>query len=301
MTALVFFTSCSEDDEEALPESVTFTFTTEPSLNASGDVEVMVGTQINVILAINAPAGFATARLVGGNNLNETITKNDSEDDQVLANTKVTFTIDAPSVVNTTPVTLEVSDDLGNIAVQTFNIITTAPAIDSRTQLVFVAQNNSREAGFYSVIEDVKRNISDARENSASVDFTYFFSTATGIQAGLGAIDSEVTAVTFSLASANISNFPIKNSTRFAPRIVSESDFNAINDEVQLLAAADPATIPSIDTSSGQEIFNLEVGAVVAFRLDAENGRASKVGLIRVTDISPGINGSITIDLKVQI
>ena len=91
---------------------------------------------------------------------------------------------------------------------------------------------------------------------------------------------------------SGMSGWSTKNDTKFATTSITASDFDAITDDLGIVAAADGASA----TKANQ----LSAGDVVAFVTASTSSNPGKKGLFKVVSITGTNAGTMSITVKVQ-
>jgi hypothetical protein len=182
-------------------------------------------------------------------------------------------------------ITFTLTDAAGLTATSTRNVTAMGSSsnINSYTVVLLNAPSADKSSKtFYSTTTNARYSKSDA-DGSTSIqsliDFGYYYLTT----AGQGAILSSPGS--YNKAVYDLSAWSNKNATTFGIATVSAADFDAASDDTKIKAQ----TVSSGDSK------NLSQGQIIAFKTGA-----GKMGLIKITNVTPGYSGSITFDVKVQ-
>lgn len=131
--------------------------------------------------------------------------------------------------------------------------------------------------------------VSGADMNQGLIDLIYFYGTTN--QATLAAPDDNSFGTgAGQISSLGVHNWTTKNATRFKATTVSTTDFDAISDDLAIIDAYDNNA-----NMAESKVNMLSVDDVIAFVTSG-----GKKGLAKVTAITTGQAGEITIDVKVQ-
>lgn len=186
-----------------------------------------------------------------------------------------------PSYLNKSGVELKfvfsVTDNDGNTTSQTITL-TTIRYLLGYSDGIFGGQTNSNYGSFSNSTNETPYTNEEIKTQSAGVDFVYYYGTTT--HATIAAPNDASAQSIFNDATYGIQTWNTKNATKF---------------KLTSLNAADPVNEGDVytQTKSGvinSSVSNLAVGNVVAFI--TAGGRK---GLIKVTALTPGPNGSITL------
>jgi hypothetical protein len=129
-----------------------------------------------------------------------------------------------------------------------------------------------------------------AKTNSTLIDFLYYY--GANNLASLAAPDDADAATVFNSPNNGLATWSIRNSTRFKTTSLSTGDFDAVANDLVIVANATGA--------SNSDENQLAVGNVIAFKTDADKTGGSKMGLIKIVSITTGATGSMQIAVKVQ-
>lgn len=142
---------------------------------------------------------------------------------------------------------------------------------------------NAAEGSSFASSTGVVYQMADATTHSDIIDFLYYYGASN--HATLAAPDDADAATVF----AALPDWTTKNSTKFKTTSLTAAEFDAITDDLLIVANATGAA----DT----DVNDLEVGDVVAFITDAT---LAKMGLVKITSLITGADGKIGIAVKVQ-
>jgi len=297
LSTALLMTSCGDDAKTPDPESAAPTVTLNNdvktgfislstdsvtlSIVASADVD----RKIKKITITRAVSGQATATLsdkaydakdvvasyfdvVGAININE-------ED-------KITYAV-------------TVKDDKDKSTTKTYEL-TVASMATSIQILLGAPSNTTNEYRFYGVADNFRRyragatGVDLARNNSAKIDFVYFYNVAGSV--GNAIYSPDFAFPTGSGWNAEIANWLTKNKTIYKVADITPAAFNALN-STQFLTEID-----NIDFTLGglDRIANLPSNTVIAYK--ASNG---KRGLILVVAAAVSATGQITLVTKAEL
>jgi len=179
-----------------------------------------------------------------------------------------------------------VKDADGETAEKSLEITTdqVGGAIFSYTQKT-LGSNQSTTGSFFASLDGTVYSLTDAKLNADKVDFLYFYSnlhTAT-----IAAPDDDIAGIVYSDPSSGLQTWSVLNATRFTTTSLTATDFDNILNDLAIIAVAQNAGETKIN--------NLNFGDVIAFMTDS-----GKMGLIKVTEIVTGSDGTISFDVIVQ-
>lgn len=305
VAAMIALTSCGGDDEETPLPTLVINTNSLGSDQTGGTAST--GTKVTINLTANATEEIAklnALKAVGGAGSSlpgYPVTSGFNSKTSHTWNAEYTITETSGTVV----LTFSVEDKKGKIASKTFTITVGAPAstINSYSAKIMNNQVVNPGSSFYSVQEDKLYNLTTAKANSAKIDFCHALrSSANGGRIICAPLSDDANAI-FDADGTNpdrISQWAVKNATKFKSIVLSEAQFTALASAADLTAqtgAANTITDPALTT--------LDNGTTFAFVL--ANG---KRGIARVTAVTgPAVfttgagsanEGSITLSVKVE-
>ena len=181
---------------------------------------------------------------------------------------------------------ITITDNNGESTSVSFTITVEGSAsgdpIDEFTAVLMGAQGSST-GSYLDASAGTVMTQATASSSQASVDIVYYYGSAN--LATLTAPDD----ATVGGGAGNLTlceNWTTKNATRFGTSAVTASEFDDIEND---------AVISTITGLSASKMTDLAVDDVIAF--ETTDG---KLGLIKVSAISTGSDGTITIDVKIQ-
>ena len=187
---------------------------------------------------------------------------------------KWTYTIeDNRGRKTSTSYTITTSGSAGTGTVNTFS-----------TELLGSYQNSN--PGFYATTTGTRYFRNTAVNNQAAIDFVYFYGATN--EATLAAPNDPDAN---SISDLKLNTWSTKNATVFKTTLLTAGAFDAITNSGDITTAYNSGT----DTTPTSRANMLAVGDVIAFKT-----QAGKMGLIKVTALSAGAAGTLTIDVKVQ-
>ncbi len=269
---LTLFTSC--EDDTLTEDEITIT-----AGNVPDTVEVGVAT--NITFSIIADAKIASIELLMNNNTLDL--KEDDFTNTTSDNYSYTLTATEAQAGEDLDFRLTVvdKDDAEEYVDFTIHVKELAATISEYTAVIMGANENDDYGSFLGTSNGTVYTVSLAYENQGAVDIIYYYGSEN--KATLAAPD-DAGAAEFSVY--NLSNWSTKNETRFTSTL--STDFSAVesSDDIDGLVSSPSATSAK----------DLSVDDVVGFVTDA-----GKKGVAKVTAITTGTTGTITIEVKVQL
>ncbi|GAA5034523.1 hypothetical protein GCM10011506_29590 [Marivirga lumbricoides] len=299
----LFFTACDDEDEVSSNPSVSIEVADEQDTYSVGET---VNFEVNFTSTANV-VGASVDVSTEENDFDLTISNGGIVSNVVDLNffnvagvqegnfTISGFVIPEEAAGSTLTFEITMQDSEGRTGTANAELVVEERGIEFYEQVLFGAQGNAEE-GFYNAISNIRYGYAEAREASGSsgspVDFAYYW--GSNNKNSIAAIDDAGLHSVYNSVDLPISGvFGTRNSTRFRVTELSPADFNAIENNSDLVASA--ASELNTNTAATQ----LAVGSVVAFKLDEDRG--DYVGLIHVTAINDtNGEGTITIEVKVQ-
>lgn len=197
------------------------------------------------------------------------------------------FQVNLSNLTTTTVIKVMVTDKNGSSGSATFTINVSAAAgnITSYTAKLIGAESNNSVGSAFSTSSGNVYNQSQAISNSTSVDFLYFYSSTVGV-------NSEIISPLY--GSVNWSSYVTwsnPNSTKFArTTAITSAEFDAMTDDSKITSI-----VSSITWNTDERVVSLAIGDIFAFKT-----ASGKYGLTKVTGLTAGADGSITISVNVQ-
>jgi len=293
--ALVFLASCGDDDDEVIANAPTIVFDDDDATidAAPGDVVTISGT-------VDAPGGFNVLRITpvidGTPEMTEEIARSPGSTPPLTFPFDFDFEVTSDMVNADVVIEFDAVDENGLTGIADFMITVEANEINTFTVVLLGAQG-STEPSFYDAQTNTRSLYADAAESSATIDFAYYYGATNGNT--LAAIDDGGLDAVFDAVGLPIDGvFQVQNSTGFFSVNTSPTDFEAVENEIDLLEIT--STVFTGEVQGNSDATQLVEDQVIAFQLD-EGTRAGLFGLIRVASIDDNTgNGTITIDVKVQ-
>lgn len=193
----------------------------------------------------------------------------------------VTYQVDVP-VTGSVVYEFQIMDKNNKTASKSITVSAeaTASPINSYSAVLMGANKNTTLGSFFSTSDGMVLKLADAKSKSNMVDFLYYY----------GA-NNQATLAAPSDPDANkmfVMEWTTENATILSKTSITAADFDGAMSGEQIAEKA----VANLD---GTTATNLKTGDVVAFKTSG-----NKVGLIKVTKITTGDTGAITIDVKVQ-
>ncbi len=285
-----FFNSCNTDEEEPTPPTIIIT--------EQAGATYAPGTSVDFLLDISSNeelVSFWVDESIVSNPFGEIVAMDPAEVlviedwtfDNNIHSAKLTYRYNIPetgvaagSVVKL-DFEIEDKETTGTNSIE-FTVVSGAGSIQSYTA-VLLGAHEATTGSFYATSTNTVYTVSDAAANQAAVDFVYYFGASN--QATVASPDDSGAA---EFAIFGLDSWTTKNATRFATTTLSSLDFDAIVDDAAILVQAG-------NVSDMTKANMLVVDDVFAFTT-----AAGKAGLVKVSDVTTGTDGSITLQVKVQ-
>jgi hypothetical protein len=262
-----------------------------PSLTVTSGESVTVPANSIIVIDWRADAGdakLASFTIKEGNNA--IVDENIRDWNQLdIPNAMNETYIDSAIVrvgANDTQFTLVVTDKDDLIATKTVTVTidqtATGNPINTFSARLMGAQSNLDIGSYLDVVSGTVHKQAAAESNSAAIDIVYYYGSQNA--ATLTAPDD----ATVNGGAGNLSlcvNFTQKNPTRFSSTTMTSAEFDAVSDDLPIAGLSASAT----------KMTQLAVNNVIAF--ETFDG---KKGIIKVSALDTGSDGTITIDVKVQ-
>jgi len=270
--AAVTFTSCSEDTTGTGPVITFLNNQTEVTLNPGQTSYTVAGT-------VTSDAGLKEVKFF------KVIGDNETQDGQAVTSfsdkNNYPFQHDVTGITQEMKLKVQATDkdDITNSS--SFTIKISLPAIQTWTGKTLGAQSSST-GSFFASVDGTVMTLNQATSNQAKADFAYYYGDVN--LATLAAPDD----ASLNGGTGNFTwcqSWTTKNQTRFALTTLTTAEFDAAT-ATTINALADPAE---------SKVTSLAQNKVIAFKT-----ASGKKGLIKVTSITTGASGSITLDVKVQ-
>lgn len=149
------------------------------------------------------------------------------------------------------------------------------------------AQSNTSIPGFYSVSEIKTYTMDQGFQNQSAIDIFCFYEAETGNNIALASPGSNITGI-FTGASS-VENWTTVNTTRFSATTLTVAQFDAVVETDELIVTA-------YDTANNyRKAKDLKIDDIYAFKTQAATN-----GLLKVTEVVQGTDGSVTFEVKVK-
>lgn len=193
------------------------------------------------------------------------------------------YTFNARGIAGTEVWSFTLVDEDGLTTTVSFKVTTTATSalVTTFNAKLLGAQNATSGSSFSTTTGDIF-TLDQAKAASGSVDFVYFFGATN--QATLSAPDNNTDLDAVFTGSNRPSTWTTRNQTRFATTAFTTAQFDLITN----VAALGTTTTTAVKANS------LAIGNVIAFTT-----AVGKRGLIKITGITAGASGDITVTVKV--
>ncbi|HNX43997.1 MAG TPA: hypothetical protein PLJ84_12525 [Bacteroidales bacterium] len=288
MAGVSFFSACTPDEKEDL--SPTLSFVTGSGL-ISGDATLKAGEgfTVNISAAANSSSGakltnLKVVRTLGGN---EVVVTDETIDQSSFTGE---ITANAAFIAGSETWSFKVTDANGEYAEISFIITTTAGGeINTFDQKILGSYYNNTYGSFFGSADGTVYKLVDAYNNQAKIDWCYYYGSEIISDHGATlAAPNDPTAMNnvYTNPTYGLSQWSVRNATTFFI-VPDQILWDNITDDAMIIAYASATN----DTYARE----LAVGKIVAFKT-----ASGKLGLIRVTDIQTGSQGSITYNVKVQ-
>jgi hypothetical protein len=262
----VSFTAC-EDEDAVISIAVDGTIPTE----------VTVGTTLIFNFNVVSDNKIENVELIKNN---ETI-QSASEDDLGNLTYSGSFYHETTEV-GTNYISIEVTDKQGNVETKSYTVEVTA-AINTYSAIL-LGSYSAEVGSFFSTSTGSVYTQADAKTNSNSIDFVYYYGTTN--LATIAAPDESGAESIYDNTSTGLQTWSTQNSTKFVMSSVTTSEFDDMEDDIDI----------SGDTNvNNSAVTALEENDVVAFTTADD-----KDGLFKVISIT-GTGGSSTIEIEVKV
>ena len=282
MAGSVVFTACNKDDDtEPVQKPVINLVDSTGYISADATVEVDSVFKVIVYVAENPDSkkNIATLRVVRTfNNIPNTTDIPVNESSAYLT---IEFT--AAGVVGVENIQFTAIDNDGQSSATSIVITTveTPGPIDTYTMKILGSYDNLTHGSSFATIDGTVYKIADATLNQAKIDFLYWFGASTSATLASPADDASPTVY------PAVGTWTTRNDTKFQETTVTAAEFDQINNDAAIIAAATGASESKIGELSVDDV----LGVIAA------DGRFA---LVKVTAIEAGAAGTITLDIKVQ-
>jgi len=294
----VVLVSCDEDDPLNFggPEMTVFV---TPADDA-GVIEGSSGDQIEFDVSVTAEDGFNVFRLIEVVNGTETTLweRTRASGTQVTTfDTTFMYTLSSAFIDQNVSLELEAVDDASETESEVFTIEVTGTVNAYTTVLLVPPLANEESNTFFSAETGLAYSVNDVEAGTISSDqisFGYYYG-----QTNMATILSPAqfaTTVGNANAQYTLSDWNVRNETQFVETDITPEQFMENDDDVSYIRDAfDNAS----DGTDNQLVTNLAKDDVIAFQLSEDDG--GNYGLIRVTELLPGIESDKYIELEVLV
>ena len=268
------FTACEEDDPLGLEDEISIT------IGSGAVTEAAVGDVISFDVSIVADAKIEELEIRKGTSTIETVTDFLNKTSDVYS---FEYTVVEADAGQTLDFAFIVTDKKDNTEQEDYvvTIAELAANISEYTAVIMGAHENATYGSFLNAVDGQVYKVSDAKDNQGKVDIVYYHGATN--KATLAAPD-DAGAAEFSVY--DLSNWTTKNATRFTGKLTV--------DYANVVTSANiDAEVSSPSATKANE---LSVGDVVGFET-----AGGKKGIVKVSEITSGTEGSITIEVKIQL
>lgn len=284
----LFLASCSGGDDDNTPKP-------KPSINWKGggtytasNTDVQAGNSIDFGINATASSGEKITRVRVTLNVNGTgaliladsTVKTDNINIDWLGQNVGTL----PGSKNVYTATATQSNGQSSSVSFIVTVTSAGKNIQTRLNISMGGQTNSTIGSFFDYTNQLVMLLGEANNAPGSVDFAYY-SGSTNLQTLSAPDDSQLPQV-----FASVSNWSVKNNTRFRKTTLTAADFDNLNDGETSKPIEDEATTGAFLSLANK----LSVGDVIVFI----TAGGQEFGLLKVTAINAGSAGTITFDLK---
>ncbi|MCD4696863.1 MAG: hypothetical protein K8S16_11555 [Bacteroidales bacterium] len=299
----IIFTSCSKDEEEPLPPTITFLGGVHPGTGwerVDGDITLETGEPFVFGFTAKSNSDKNLSRIKVTRNY-ENVSLNEVMDSTVSIST---YTVDIetiayPNTPGSEVFTITVYDKNSLSTSASFTITTVAgdPGIVEYTDISLGSYTSATNSSFASITGETF-NLTDAEDPAvqSKIDWVYFHGATNG-HTLMSPENTDLYAV-----YPQIESWTNKNTTLFGKTTsIDENAYNAVTDKNILILTIQNDGVALVDDFFSELLSNpggFEVGDILAFETHDGNR-----GLILVTEVNPGTpNGNSTIkyDLKVE-
>jgi len=151
-------------------------------------------------------------------------------------------------------------------------------------QVSIGAQDNALTGCFFNFSNNKLFNLEQAYNNQPEIDFIFYY----GQYEHTFSSPAENDALTVFSGIYGISNWTVKNETRYVNTPLVATDFDKSNNDSLIITAYD-------EVLAKKKAKNVKTGMIVAFK-----NASNKKGLIKVLSIVGNENGNIDLEIKIQ-
>ena len=289
-TLIALFYNCEKANDNPAPTIIFKTgsgYTSSDVILASGNIiKVGIKAESNCLSNLNCSGMEDLSKF--------TVFANETEIENVIIDYphKTFFEADINITKNVYPEefwAFTITDESGKSASLSLTLErdTTGGEINDYASIILGAQNNETTGSFFSLTENLTYSQTDAYANQELIDFIYYFDGSDGGTEHNLASPDAVGLEEYFTDTTGISNWTLKNKTRFIKTSLSVLQFDFIDSDLLLISSfsGDKKRIAS----------NLKTNDIYSFKT-----QSGKYGLFKVNDILAGTNGNINVAVKFQ-
>ena len=146
------------------------------------------------------------------------------------------------------------------------------------------AQENGTTGSFFSLADTTVMTLGQAFTRQAMVDMIYYY----GLYEGTLSSPNEAEAPGFFTGPDGLANWTVKNETRYDTTVITPQVFDLSTNDSLILTAYEP-------TAGKKKGKFLQPGMVLSFR-----SPAGKLGLVKITGVTPMPDGMVAFSIKIQ-
>lgn len=152
-------------------------------------------------------------------------------------------------------------------------------------EITLGAQNNTQYGHFYSFTTEQNYFLEEAFNNQQVIDIGYYYHSV--YEATLSS-PNDNDAPSIYTGTYGFLNWPTRNESRYNLTTLNASDFNAVDNDSLLIASYDIV-------NAKRKGKNVIPGQIWAFRISS-----GRIGLMKLNNIIPDVNGQIDLSIKIQ-
>jgi len=281
-SATMFLVSCTKDETKDQPPTINFIAGTD-YISSDATLALNEAFKVKIYAEENSESksNITALKVTRVFNLDSWDTTFTDFNDPTIS---VEIAFNAQPIEGVENIKFEAIANDGQKASVSLKITTAGGNISTYTMKVLGSYQNPTGSSFASIDGSVY-DLAAAKANASKVDFLYWWGASSS--ATIGAPDDPNAATVYSNATNGLATWSVRNATRFATTTVTANDFDSYTSDTEI--------IPLATGASETRLGSLAVGNVLAFK-----AASGKLGLIKITDITAGADGSITFDVKVQ-
>ena len=289
--------SCDEDDglDFGGPDMTVFV---TPADDA-GVIEGGSGQEIEFDVSVTAEDGFNVFRVIEVINGTETTLweRTRATGTQVTSfDTTFMYTLSSAFIDQNVSLELEAVNDAGETTTEVFTIEVTG-TVNAYTAVLLVPPLDSEESNtFFSAETGLTYSLNDVQAgtiNSDEITFGYYYGQTN--EATILSPAQFPSTVGNANAQYNLSGWNDLNETQLVATTITPEQFMENDDDVSYIRDA----FNNAGNGDNQLVANLAEDDVLAFQLEEDDG--GNYGLIRVTELAPGIESDKYIELEVLV